>query len=129
MPEEGVPLTPSQQLLTTQEILTLAELFVRQGVTKIRLTGGEPTVRPDIATIIQGIGQLKQHGLQSMGMTTNGIALKRKLQDFSSFGLDALNVSLDTLDPAMFQIMTRRNGKGRSDRCICVSDFFFSIRI
>ncbi|SAM01816.1 hypothetical protein [Absidia glauca] len=110
MPEEGVPLTPTQQLLTTQEILTLAELFVRQGVTKIRLTGGEPTVRPDITTIIQGIGRLKQHGLQSMGMTTNGIALKRKLQDFSSFGLDALNVSLDTLDPAMFQIMTRRNG-------------------
>ncbi|KAI8339451.1 hypothetical protein BC941DRAFT_372486 [Chlamydoabsidia padenii] len=110
MPEEGVPLTPSQQLLTTKEILTLAELFVRQGVTKIRLTGGEPTVRPDIINIIQGIGRLKAHGLQSLGMTTNGIALKRKLQDFYTYGLDALNISLDTLNPSMFQIMTRRNG-------------------
>ncbi|CAO3583785.1 unnamed protein product [Absidia cylindrospora] len=110
MPEEGVPLTQSQQLLTTDEILTLAELFVRQGVTKIRLTGGEPTVRPDITKIIQGIGQLKSEGLQSLGMTTNGVALKRKLPDFYDAGLDSLNVSLDTLDPAMFQIMTRRKG-------------------
>ncbi|KAI8089737.1 uncharacterized protein BX664DRAFT_262972, partial [Halteromyces radiatus] len=110
MPEEGVPLTPSQQLLTTDEILKLAELFVRKGVTKIRLTGGEPTVRPDIINIIQGIGELKSQGLQSLGITTNGIALKRKLQDFHMAGLDSVNISLDTLDPDMFQIMTRRKG-------------------
>lgn len=52
MPEEGVTLTPKQHLLTTDEILYLADLFVREGVTKIRLTGGEPTVRKDIVDIV-----------------------------------------------------------------------------
>ncbi|CAO3626505.1 unnamed protein product [Cunninghamella blakesleeana] len=111
MPEEGVSLTPNKDLLTTEEILTLAELFVRHGVTKIRLTGGEPTIRPDIIKIIQGMGQLKKtYGLKSLGITTNGIALKRKLPDLKLAGLDSLNISLDTLDPYMFQIMTRRKG-------------------
>ncbi|ORX56942.1 molybdopterin synthase [Hesseltinella vesiculosa] len=113
MPEEGVPLRPKDQLLTTDEILTLADLFVRQGVTKIRLTGGEPTVRPDLLQIVQGMGQLKAKGLQSLGITTNGLVLKRKLKDLSLAGLDALNISLDTLDPHMFEIMTRRKGFDR----------------
>ncbi|KAI8068369.1 hypothetical protein BC940DRAFT_273342 [Gongronella butleri] len=110
MPEEGVPLTARDKLLTTSEILHLADLFVQQGVTKIRLTGGEPTVRPDIGDIVQGIGALKSKGLESLGMTTNGIVLKRHLSRFTDAGLDALNVSLDTLDSNMFQIMTRRKG-------------------
>ncbi|KAK4511110.1 uncharacterized protein ATC70_012321 [Mucor velutinosus] len=110
MPEEGVPLTPNDQLLNTEEILRLARLFVSQGVTKIRLTGGEPTVRPDIIELVQHLGQLKQHGLQSLAMTSNGIALKRKLPALVEGGLDTLNVSLDTLDPHLFQIMTRRKG-------------------
>lgn len=110
MPEEGVPLTPDDQLLRKEEILRLAKLFVSQGVTKIRLTGGEPTVRPDIIELVQHLGQLKQHGLQSLAMTSNGIALKRKLPALVEGGLDTLNVSLDTLDPHLFQIMTRRKG-------------------
>lgn len=110
MPEEGVPLTPNDQLLDKEEILRLARLFVSQGVTKIRLTGGEPTVRPDIIELVQQLGQLKQHGLQSLAMTSNGIALKRKLPALVEGGLDTLNVSLDTLDPHLFQIMTRRKG-------------------
>ena len=110
MPEEGVPLTPDSQLLKKDEILRLARLFVSQGVTKIRLTGGEPTVRPDIVELIQNLGELKHHGLQSLAMTSNGIALKRKLPALVQGGLDTLNVSLDTLDPHLFQIMTRRKG-------------------
>ncbi|KAI9495219.1 hypothetical protein BDB00DRAFT_927661 [Zychaea mexicana] len=110
MPEEGVPLTPHDKLLTTDEILSLARLFVSQGVTKIRLTGGEPTVRPDLIDIISGLNELKAEGLQSIGITTNGIALKRKLQALHTAGLDSLNISLDTLDRHMFEIMTRRRG-------------------
>ncbi|KAI9316869.1 molybdopterin cofactor synthesis protein a [Dichotomocladium elegans] len=110
MPEEGVPLTPNDQLLTTNEILTLARLFVEQGVTKIRLTGGEPTVRPDLIDICSGIDQLRSQGLESIGITTNGIALKRKLPMLRSAGLDSLNISLDTMDKNMFEIMTRRRG-------------------
>ncbi|KAG0945687.1 hypothetical protein G6F57_003887 [Rhizopus arrhizus] len=110
MPEEGIQLTPSSQLLTKEEILRLAGLFVKQGVTKIRLTGGEPTVRSDILDIVQGIGRLKTEGLESLAMTSNGIALKRKLEGFYEAGLDTLNISLDTLNPYLFEIMTRRRG-------------------
>ncbi|KAG0181137.1 Molybdenum cofactor synthesis protein 1 [Apophysomyces sp. BC1034] len=113
MPEEGVDLTPQDKLLTTDEILHLARLFVDQGVTKIRLTGGEPTVRPDIIEVVEGLGKLKSRGLQSIGMTTNGIALKRKLSKLKNAGLDSLNISLDTLDRHMFEIMTRRRGFDR----------------
>lgn len=52
MPEEGVQLTPKSDLLTTQEIITLAKLFVKEGVEKIRLTGGEPLIRPDVVDIV-----------------------------------------------------------------------------
>jgi molybdenum cofactor biosynthesis enzyme MoaA len=110
MPEEGIDLSPTDQLLRKEEILRLARLFVSQGVTKIRLTGGEPTVRPDIVELVQSLGQLKQHGLESLAMTSNGIALKRKLPALVEGGLDTLNVSLDTLDPHLFQVMTRRKG-------------------
>ncbi|KAI9484237.1 MAG: hypothetical protein EXX96DRAFT_600228 [Benjaminiella poitrasii] len=110
MPEEGVPLSPESQLLRKEEILRLARLFVSQGVTKIRLTGGEPTVRPDIVELVQNLGQLKHVGLKSLAMTSNGIALKRKLPALVKGGLDTLNVSLDTLDPYLFEIMTRRKG-------------------
>lgn len=110
MPEEGVPLTPNDQLLTTDEILRLARLFVSQGVTKIRLTGGEPTIRPDLIDIVRGLDQLRGLGLQSLGITTNGLALKRKLPALKESGLDTINISLDTLDRHMFEIMTRRKG-------------------
>jgi molybdenum cofactor biosynthesis enzyme MoaA len=110
MPEEGVQLSQESKLLKKDEILHLAKLFVSQGVTKIRLTGGEPTVRPDIVELVQRLGELKQHGLKSLAMTSNGIALKRKLPELVEGGLDTLNVSLDTLDPHLFEVMTRRRG-------------------
>ncbi|KAI9283355.1 hypothetical protein BY458DRAFT_543624 [Sporodiniella umbellata] len=110
MPEEGVTLTPNSQLLSRDEILRLASLFVSQGVTKIRLTGGEPTVRSDIIEIVKGLGQLKAQGLESLAMTSNGIALHRKLPALCEAGMDTLNISLDTLDPHLFEIMTRRRG-------------------
>ncbi|KAI9284688.1 hypothetical protein BC943DRAFT_58740 [Umbelopsis sp. AD052] len=113
MPAEGVQLSSNDELLTTEEILRLARLFVSQGITKIRLTGGEPTVRPDIIQLVQGIGELKNHGLQQLGMTSNGIALKRKLPSLFDAGMDSLNVSLDTLDKDMFEIITRRKGYER----------------
>ncbi|XP_052727186.1 GTP 3',8-cyclase, mitochondrial-like isoform X4 [Vigna angularis] len=108
MPAEGVELTPSPQILTNTEILRLANLFVSSGVTKIRLTGGEPTVRKDIADICLELSNLK--GLKTLSMTTNGIALTRKLPRLKDCGLTSLNISLDTLVPAKFEFMTRRKG-------------------
>jgi cyclic pyranopterin phosphate synthase len=110
MPEEGVPLSPQKQLLTTPEIVALARLFVSQGVTKIRLTGGEPTVRHDILPLMLQLGELRSAGLKQLCITTNGIALHRKLDAMVDAGLTNVNLSLDTLDPWQYQIMTRRNG-------------------
>lgn len=110
MPEEGIDLSPSAKLLTSAEILYLSSLFVSQGVTKIRLTGGEPTVRKDIVPLMQDIGKLRQNGLRELCLTTNGISLHRKLDSMVEAGLTGVNLSLDTLDPFQFQIMTRRKG-------------------
>lgn len=110
MPESGVPLSPPSHLLTTPEIVYLSELFVNQGVNKIRLTGGEPTVRKDIIPLMQEIGALRSRGLKELCITTNGLALHRKLDAMAEAGLTGINLSLDTLDPFQFQIMTRRPG-------------------
>ncbi|KAJ6164044.1 hypothetical protein N7470_002716 [Penicillium chermesinum] len=110
MPEEGIELSPSERLLTSPEIVYLSSLFVSQGVTKIRLTGGEPTVRKDIVQLMQDIGDLRRHGLRELCLTTNGISLHRKLDRMVEAGLTGVNLSLDTLDPFQFQIMTRRKG-------------------
>ncbi|KIW04845.1 molybdenum cofactor biosynthesis protein A [Verruconis gallopava] len=110
MPEEGVQLSPPEHLLTTPEIFYLSSLFVSQGVTKIRLTGGEPTVRPDVVQLMQQIGSLRSKGLKELALTTNGISLHRKLDAMVEAGLTGINLSLDTLDPFQFQIMTRRKG-------------------
>lgn len=119
MPAEGVPdLTPSADLLTRQEIMRVARMFVAQGVTKIRLTGGEPTVRRDIVDLVADLGQLKDCGLKSLAMTTNALVLERKLEGLQRAGLDSVNISLDTLDPHMFELITRRRGLDNVLRCI-----------
>ncbi|XP_027537599.1 molybdenum cofactor biosynthesis protein 1 isoform X4 [Neopelma chrysocephalum] len=108
MPEEGVKLTPKSELLTAQEIITLARLFVKEGVEKIRLTGGEPLIRPDVVDIV---GQLyKLEGLKTIAVTTNGINLTRLLPRLKEAGLNAINISLDTLVPAKFEFIVRRKG-------------------
>ena len=111
MPTEGVELSPSPQLLSQNEILRLANLFVSSGVEKIRLTGGEPTIRKDIEDICLQLSNLK--GLKTLAMTTNGITLSKKLPKLKECGLTSVNISLDTLVPAKFEFMTRRKGHER----------------
>ncbi|KAI5465840.1 hypothetical protein BGZ63DRAFT_411309 [Mariannaea sp. PMI_226] len=118
MPEEGVPLSPNRELLTTPEIVLLSSVFVSQGVTKIRLTGGEPTVRQDILPLMHQIGDLRRHGLKEICITSNGLSLHRKLDSMVEAGLTGVNLSLDTLDPWQFQIMTRRKGFDAVQRSI-----------
>lgn len=110
MPEEGIQLSPNKELLTSAEIYYLSALFVNQGVNKIRLTGGEPTVRKDIVPLMQQIGSLRRNGLKELALTTNGISLHRKLDQMVEAGLTGVNISLDTLDPFQFQLLTRRQG-------------------
>ncbi|XP_060081577.1 molybdenum cofactor biosynthesis protein 1-like isoform X1 [Ylistrum balloti] len=110
MPEDGVELTPSQKLLSSEEILRLSKLFVKEGVQKIRLTGGEPLVRKDVVEIIRGLNELRDIGLQTIAMTTNGVTLARKAPALQEAGLDLINVSLDTLISAKFEFISRRKG-------------------
>ncbi|KAM9465821.1 molybdenum cofactor biosynthesis protein 1 isoform 1-T1 [Clarias gariepinus] len=108
MPEEGVKLSPKQQLLSSDEVLTLARLFVREGVEKIRLTGGEPLIRPDVLHIVAEMR--KMEGLKTIAVTTNGMNLARLLPGLKKAGVNLLNVSLDTLVPAKFEFIVRRKG-------------------
>ncbi|XP_029114555.1 molybdenum cofactor biosynthesis protein 1 isoform X2 [Scleropages formosus] len=113
MPEDGVKLTPRGQLLTTEEVLTLARLFVSEGVQKIRLTGGEPLIRPDILDIVAELRKLE--GLKTIAVTTNGVNLARLLPGLKRAGLDLLNVSLDSLVPSRFEFIVRRKVPSRRE--------------
>ncbi|KAL2099406.1 hypothetical protein ACEWY4_005886 [Coilia grayii] len=108
MPEEGIKLSPRAELLSTEEILTLARLFVQEGVNKIRLTGGEPLIRPDVLDIIAKMREFE--GLKTIAVTTNGLNLARLLPGLQKAGLDLLNISLDSLVPAKFEFIVRRKG-------------------
>jgi GTP 3',8-cyclase / cyclic pyranopterin monophosphate synthase len=109
MPEAGIAhLTPNSDLLTSEEILRLASVFVSLGVTKIRLTGGEPTLRSDLIEIVKGLSSFREEGLKTIAMTTNGIVLERHLSDLTASGLTHVNISLDSLRPHRFAKMSRR---------------------
>ncbi|KAF6766699.1 molybdenum cofactor synthesis-step 1 protein isoform 2 [Ephemerocybe angulata] len=110
MPEEGIELSPEGKILTNEEVVRLARLFVKNGVNKIRLTGGEPTVRKGIIDLLKELNELKSFGLKSIAMTSNGLALHRRLPQMIENGLSHLNLSLDTLDPFKFELITRRRG-------------------
>lgn len=105
MPEEDYAFTPQQQLMQADEIGQLAQLFVEQGVTKIRLTGGEPLVRKDAPAIIEKLAQLPVE----LHMTTNGIRIDDMLPQIVAAGFKSINISLDTLRPERFLQITRRN--------------------
>ncbi len=108
MPEDGLDWTPGDQLLTSGEIIRLANLFVREGVTKIRLTGGEPLLRPGVESIAEAIGSLP--GLRTLAITTNGLLLRKKFDRLQAAGVNLLNISLDTLRADRFEAVTRRRG-------------------
>lgn len=108
MPEEGIPLSPDDKMMKSHEIVSLANLFVRAGMDKIRLTGGEPTIHPEFEKIVQGIANA--NGLRTFAMTTNGLKLSQYISLLKQAKMNAVNVSLDTLQEDKFIIMTRRQG-------------------
>ena len=105
MPEEDYEFTPSSRLMQADEIGKLAQIFVEQGVKKIRLTGGEPLVRKDAAEIILSLSVLPV----SLTITTNGTRLKEFLPTLQGANIKSINISLDTLDPEKFLLITRRD--------------------
>lgn len=108
MPEGELDWTPGPQLLRDEEVIRLARLFVEEGGTKIRLTGGEPLLRPTIGELAKEIGQID--GLETLAITTNGLLLPKKFDALQAAGLDLVNISLDTLREERFEEITRRKG-------------------
>jgi cyclic pyranopterin phosphate synthase len=106
MPAEGVDLTPKPQLMTADERKRTLQLFGDVGVTKVRFTGGEPTLSRDLEGLVRYAANMP--GIQSVGMTTNGFHLTEKVQGLKEAGLTSVNISLDTLDPTKFATLTRR---------------------
>ena len=114
MPAEGVSdLTPSHELLTTREVERVINVFARAGASKVRLTGGEPTLRRDLVDICSSIKR-DNPGVKSLGLTTNGMKLLsrsdgvRLVDALARSGVDSVNISLDSLDADVFSRMTRR---------------------
>jgi len=104
MPED-MTFRPNAEMMQDDEIMILVRLFARLGFDKIRLTGGEPTVRANIVEIVRGITHTP--GVRSVSMTTNGILLGKLARPLAEAGLQRVNVSIDTLDPARFKRVTR----------------------
>lgn len=101
-----------QQLLTNQELLTLIqEVFIPVGFTRFRLTGGEPLLRPGVVELVRAIASLPQ--TQDLSMTTNGFLLPRMAQDLYDAGLQRINISLDSLDPEIFDQIIGNRGRSR----------------
>ena len=104
MPED-MTFRPSSELMQDDELLRLVDLCAQLGFDKIRLTGGEPTVRANLVALVSAIRQTP--GIQSLSMTTNGVLLERLAQPLAQAGLQRVNVSLDTLNPEQFKRLTR----------------------
>jgi cyclic pyranopterin phosphate synthase len=105
MPAIGMKFQPREELLTDEEPIRAVGLFAKLGFTKLRLTGGEPTVRPHLVDLVREMKRFP--GIEEISMTTNALILSRIAGDLKDAGLDRINVSIDTLDPVKFKAMTR----------------------
>jgi cyclic pyranopterin phosphate synthase len=110
---EEMHFLPKAQLLSFGEIETIVDLLIDRGVTKLRLTGGEPLVRRGILDLVQRLGKRLGHGLEELTLTTNGSQLVGAAQGLAASGIRRVNVSVDSLDPAKFAQITRRGRLGQ----------------
>ena len=111
MPEEEYVWLPREDVLTFEEMARLVEVFADLGVDKVRLTGGEPLLRRDVARLVRMLAAPGR--LRDLAVTTNGILLAEQAAELRAAGLHRVTVSLDTLDPARFRALTRRDTHAR----------------
>ncbi|CAH8283294.1 cyclic pyranopterin phosphate synthase [Mariniflexile fucanivorans] len=105
MPEEGVQLSPKSHLMTYEEIYDIAKTFVKHGVSKIRLTGGEPLIRKDIPVILEKLATLPVE----LSITSNAVIIDKFIDVLKVNGVNKINISLDSLDREKFKEITRRD--------------------
>ena len=106
MPEDGLDWIAPDQQLSFEEILKLSQVLVDLGIRSVRLTGGEPLMRPHLDRLVAGLSEL---GLEDLSLTTNGTTLARHAKRLATAGLDRVNISLDSLNAHRFAEMTRRD--------------------
>ncbi|MEK6692486.1 MAG: GTP 3',8-cyclase MoaA [Nitrospirota bacterium] len=111
MPSEGVRFIEHREILRYEEILRIVRIATRLGISKVRITGGEPLVRKDIVRLIESLAEMTE--IEDISLTTNGVLLKAYAGDLSRAGLQRVNVSLDSLSPERYEIITR--GRHLSD--------------
>ena len=104
---EEMQFLPRSEVLSLEELDRLCSAFIRQGVRKLRITGGEPLVRRDVLRLFRSLGNRLGEGLDELTLTTNGTQLAKHARDLVAAGVRRVNVSLDTLDPARFTAITR----------------------
>jgi cyclic pyranopterin phosphate synthase len=107
MPEEGISIIPHGEILTYEEILRVVRVFGAEGISKVRLTGGEPLVRKGIVNFVSRLSQIGE--IRDLSLTTNGILLKELAQDLKDAGLKRINISLDSLRKDRFFQITRKD--------------------
>jgi molybdenum cofactor biosynthesis protein A len=107
MPEEGIKYLPKKELLTFEEIERLVTVLAGMGITKIRLTGGEPFVRTDLMQLIERIVSI--NGIRKVHLTTNGILTAQHVPALKRLGIASVNLSMDTLDRERYKLITRRD--------------------
>lgn len=112
MPENGIELKPHEDLLSYEEIQRFAEAAVEAGISKIRLTGGEPLIRKDAVSLVKMLAATP--GLSDMSLTTNGLLLPEYGDALKEAGLRRVNISIDSLDPETYQKLTRYGNIERS---------------
>ncbi len=108
MPEEGIPLISHNEILTYEEILRIVNVFAKEGISKVRITGGEPLVRKGIVEFISRLSKIKE--IKDLSLTTNGILLKDFAHELKKAGLKRVNISLDSLKRERFLEITGRDG-------------------
>ncbi len=112
MPESGVEHLPHGEILRYEDMLRIARVMAELGVKKVRVTGGEPLARRGLPVLIAGLKALP--GMETVALTTNGMELADALAELVRAGLDAVNISLDTVDEGIFEAVTRRKGVGKA---------------
>jgi cyclic pyranopterin phosphate synthase len=110
---EEMTFLPRSELLALEEIAIIAERFIARGVTKVRLSGGEPLVRRDVLDLVERLGAHVGRGLDELVLTTNGTRLAEHARRLHAAGVRRVNVSLDSLDPATFRHITRHGDLDR----------------
>jgi len=106
---EAMKFLPKKEVLSLEELHKLGLAFIERGITKIRLTGGEPLVRRDVIELVQALGRKLGDGLEELTLTTNGTQLASHADELAAAGVKRINVSLDTMDSVLFQELSRRD--------------------